>query len=186
MLDSDEVIVAADASVHVAPVGSAGPSDIATALDAAFVDLGYTSDEGITWDPNAEIQEINAHQSFYAIRYIVTGRSLEIGLPLLQWNQESFKLAMGGGSFATTVGPPAFHTYTPPSPSEIYNRALVLEWADGAKNYRLHIPKVMTTDTDAITLARTDAAGLALTFQAVATDGASEYTFITDDPAFAA
>jgi hypothetical protein len=185
-LDADEVVVAGDADVFVAPVGTAGPTTPIAALNVAFVNLGYTSEDGITWTPGMEVNEVRAHQSFYAIRHVVTGRSLEIGMNLLQWNAESFKLAMGGGSFATTAGPPAHYTYTPPAPSEIYYRSLVIDWADGTKHYRLHVPKVMATSVDEITLARAEESGLGLTLAAVATDGAAEFTFLTDDPAFAA
>lgn len=184
-IDADEIVVAGDAGVYVAPVGTAGPTDIATALNASFANLGYTSEDGISWSPGMETTPINTHQSFYAVRHIVTGRSLDIGFELLQWNQESFMLAMGGGEFATTAGPPAYYTYTPPEPSDIYYRALVVEWTDGGKSYRLHVPKVMASDVSEVTLARTDASGLALTLSAVATDGSAEYTFITNDPAFA-
>lgn len=186
MLDADEVVVAADADVFVAPVGTVGPTTPTETPDVAFVHLGYTSEDGITWTPGMEVNEVRAHQSFYAIRHVVTGRTLEIGMNLLQWNAESFKLAMGGGAFTQTAGPPAYTTYTPPAPSEIYYRALVLDWADGTKHYRLHIPKVMATSVDEITLARAEESGLGLTLAAVATDGAAEYTFLTDDPAFAA
>lgn len=185
-VDSDELVVAADASVHVAPVGTTGPSDIATALDAAFVDLGYTSEDGIEMTPSVDINEIRAHQALYPVRRNVTGRSLDLGFTVLQWNQEAIKLAFGGGSFATTVGPPAYHTYTPPAPEDIDYRALALEWQDGTKTYRLHVPKALVTDTSAITLARSDAAGLPLTFSVIATDGADPFSLLTDDPAFAA
>lgn len=187
MLDVDELVVAGDASVNIAPVGTAGPTDIATALNASFVNIGYTSEDGIELTPGMDINEIRAHQALYPVRRIVTGRTLELGLTVMQWNEETIKLAFGGGSVATTPGPPAVYTYTPPdADDEPHFRALVLEWEDGAKVYRLHAPKVMVTDVSGITLARADAAGIPLTFSVVATDGAQPFTFITSDPAFAA
>ena len=186
-LDSDEVVVGASGAVYVAPVGTTGPSDIETALDAAFVSghLGYVSEDGVEITPGMDMAEIPAWQSFYAVRRIVTGRSMEIGFSLLQWNQESIKLAFGGGSFATTAGPPAYYTYTPPAPEDLDYRALVIAWEDDTKSYRLHIPKALVTDAGSLSLTRTDAAALDLTFSLVATDGSNPYTFITNDPAFA-
>jgi hypothetical protein len=184
--DADEIVVGANGSVHVAPVGTAGPADIETALNASFIDLGFVSDDGIEITPGMDSADINAWQSFYPVRRIVTGRTLEIGLTLLQWNEDSIALAFGGGSVSTTAGPPAYYTYTPPSPDEIDYRAMVIEWQDDTKTYRLHIPKVLVTDTSSLSLNRTDPAGLALTFSAQGTDGADVFTLITDDPAFAA
>ena len=184
-LDADEVVIGANGAVYVGAVGSTGPTDIETALDAAFTHLGYVTDDGITLTPGMDTAEINAWQSFYPVRRIVTSRSFDIAIPLLQWNQESIKLAFGGGSFATTAGPPAYYTYTPPSPEEIDYRALVLEWADDTKEYRLHVPKVLVTDAGDLSLNRTDAAALDLTFSLEATDGSNPFTLITNDPAFA-
>lgn len=184
-LDADEVVVGANGTVNVGAVGSTGPTDIETALDGAFTDLGYVSEDGIELSPGMDMTEIAAWQSFYPVRRIVTGRSLEIGFELLQWNQEAIELAFGGGSFATTAGPPAYYTYTPPSPEDLDYRALVIEWEDGTKNYRLHVPKALVTDTSSLNINRSDAAGLGLTFSIEATDGTDPFTFITDDPAFA-
>lgn len=185
-VDADEIVVGASGSVYVAPVGTAGPTDVGTALNAAFVDLGYVSDDGVSITPGMDMSEINAWQSFYAVRRIVTNRSLEVGFTLLQWNESSIKLAFGGGTVTTTAGPPAYYTYSPPDPAEIDYRAVIVEWADGTKDYRLHIPKALVTDTSALSLNRTDPAGLALTFSIQATDGSDPFTLITDDPAFAA
>lgn len=182
-VDADEIVVGANGSVYVAPVGTAGPTDTTTALNASFIDLGYVSDDGVEITPGMDSADINAWQSFYPVRRIVTARTLEISLTLLQWNEDSIELAFGGGSVATNVG---VYTYTPPSPDEIDYRAMVVEWADDTKNYRLHIPKVLVTDTSSLSLNRTDPAGLALTFSAQGTDGASTFSLITDDPAFAA
>lgn len=184
--DANEVLVGASGSVHVAPVGTAGPTDIATALNVAFIDLGYVSEDGVSITPDVDVSDINAWQSFYAVRRIVTGRTLEVAFSLLQWNENSIKLAFGGGSVTTTAGPPAYYTYSPPAPSDIDYRAVVVQWADGTKDYRLHIPKALVTDTSALSLNRTNPAGLALTFSVQATDGANPFTLITDDPAFAA
>lgn len=189
-LDTDEVVVAANAFAYVAPVGTAGPTNIETALPAAWIHLGYTSEDGMTMSPDMDTNEISAHQSFYAIRHVVTGRTLDLGFSLLQWNQDTIKLAFGGGTFATTAadataGTEAYYTYTPPSPEVIDYRALVLHWEDGAKGYRLHVPKVLVTDTSDLTLARSDAAAVDLTFSTIATDGTNPFTFITNDPAFA-
>lgn len=182
-LNADEIVVGADGTVNVAPVGTAGPTDIVTALDAAFVDLGYVSEDGIEMTPGMDITEVPAWQSFYAVRRIVTSRSFDLGFELLQWNETSLVLAFGGGTVATAA---AVHTYSPPSPEVIDYRALVVSWADGTKDYRLHVPKVLVTDTSAINVNRSDAAGISLTFSVQATDGSDPFTLITNDPAFAA
>lgn len=185
-LDTDEIVVGANGAVYVGPVGTTGPTDIATALNAGFLNLGYANEDGVTITPGMDLNEIRAWQSFYPVRRNVTNRTLEIGVSLLQWNEETIKLAFGGGSVATTAGPPAYYTYTPPDPEDLDYRAMVLTWIDGTKDYRLHIPKVLVTDVGDIPINRSDPSGLQLTFALEATDGVSPFTLITDDPAFAA
>ena len=185
-LDADEVVVAGGGAVYVAPVGTAGPTDIATALNVSFDHLGYISEDGVAITPGMDVADVNAWQSFYPVRRTVTGRTLEIGFTLLQWNEDSITLAFGGGTVATVAGPPAVYTYTPPAPEDLDYRAVVVEWEDGTKGYRLHVPKAMVSDTGALSLNRSDPAGLELTFSVVGSDGAQPFSLITNDPAFAA
>lgn len=182
-LDADEVVVAGGGAVYVAPVGTAGPTDILTALNISFEHLGYTSEDGVSITPGMDVADVMAWQSFYPVRRNVTGRSLEVGFTLLQWNEDSIALAFGGGTTTTATG---VHTYTPPNPEDLDYRALVVEWEDGTKGYRLHIPKALVTDVGALSLNRSDAAGLELTFSVVGTDGAQPFSLVTNDPAFAA
>lgn len=185
-LDADEIVVGASGAVYVAAVGTAGPTDTATALAASWQHLGYTSEDGVEIAPGMDMSEINGWQSFYALRRVVTSRSLEIGFELLQWNEHSIKLAFGGGTVTSSgVSPDIVYTYNPPAPSVIDYRAMVVEWADGTKKYRLHVPKSMVTDTGAMNVTRSDAAGIDLTFGIEATDGTNPFSLITNDPAFA-
>jgi hypothetical protein len=182
-LDADEVVIGSNGRVYVAPVGTTGPTDIATALNASFVDLGYASEDGVSFTPSLDTNEIRAWQSFYPVRRAVTSRSFEIGVTLLQWNTESLQLAFGGGSVAVNTG---ISTYTPPDPEDLDYRAMVVTWQDGDKDYRMHFPKVLVTDVGDITIQRSDPAGIELTFAVEATDGTNPFTLISDDPAIVA
>jgi hypothetical protein len=81
-----------------------------------------------------------------------------------QWNEETMKLAFGGGSVAHTAGPPAYHVYTPPPPEEIDYRAMVVEFQDGAEEYRIVVPRGMVSSEVEAQLARTAPADLPVTF----------------------
>lgn len=47
-------------AIYVAPAGSTLPTDATTALDAAFVSLGYVSEDGLTNDNSPESDDIKA------------------------------------------------------------------------------------------------------------------------------
>jgi len=82
----------------------------------------------------------------------------------------------------TAPGP---YSYIPPAPETLASKALVLNWADGSKNYRLYIPSGIVSETVETTLARTAASDLPVTFAAVDPGtGGSIYTLFTNDIAF--
>ena len=78
-----EVRIAGNGGLHVAPVGSTLPTDIATALDAAFVDLGYADEDGATISPSRTVEKIKAWQSRQSLRTSVTEEEITVALNLM-------------------------------------------------------------------------------------------------------
>lgn len=181
--DVDEVLVAGTGHVYLAPVGSTEPTDTTTAWDAAWKELGYTTDDGVTKTPGKTITDIPAWQSFYPVRRIVSGRDFSVAFSLLQWNRDTLAAAYDGGTWATTGG---IHTFTPPDAGSLYQRALGIEATDGSKIYRWVFRQGIISDVGGIQLVRTGAAAIPITFGITAESGTDPFKFVTDDPAFAA
>lgn len=180
--NSDEIVVAANGKVRIAPVGTTQPTTPTGAPVAAWVDLGYTNEDGVTFTDTKEIEDILAWQSFYAVRKIVTGKEATLAFVLEQWNEASVPLAFGGG--AVTQPTPGVWKYVPPDPSTIDYRAMMIDWIDGSKNYRLIMPKGLVTEAVEVNLVRTGGAFLPITFSAVPATGSDPYILLTDDIAF--
>lgn len=186
-----EIVVAGTGKVLVAPVGTVAPVDHSEAWAAAWIDLGFTTEDGVTFNPEMDLSEIMVWQSFYAARRIVTSRTVTAAFQLRQWNKNNVPLAFGGGTVvnvAASAGPPAVlqhYKYTPPAPETIDERALGLEWKDGTKVYRLIIPKGMVSESPETNLVRTDSAVLPITFGVNASDTGDPWYIRTNDPAFA-
>jgi hypothetical protein len=181
--DAAQVVVGANGSVWVAATSGGAPTDVATPLDGDWTDLGFISEDGATFTEGKDITDIGAWQSFYPIRRIITGRSIQLSFALRQWNKDTIEFALGGAVEENT----GEFKYTPPSPEEFEERAVILEWADGTKAYRLYMPRGIVSESVETSLVRTAAADLPVTF--AATDpgaGVDAYTLFTDDPAFAA
>lgn len=182
--DATEVVVGANGRVWVASTTSDAPTDVAaamTTLTGDWTDLGYISEDGATFTEGKEITDINAWQSFYPIRRIITARSVAVSFALRQWSRETIEFALGGTVAANTTE----WKYTPPAPEALDERSITLEWEDGTKSYRLYIPRGIVSENVETQLVRTAAADLAITF--AATDpgvGVDIYTLFTDDPAF--
>ena len=182
--DVSEIVVGANGSIYVAPVGSPLPASIDDPLDdSAWVDLGYASEDGVTWTDGRSLFEVMVWQSFYAARRGVESREGSAAFQLMQWNGENVKLAWGGGDI--TADAEGAYRYTPPSPEDLDERALCVEWSDGSKDYRLVLPRGNVSENVETNLVRTEAAALPITFSLLGSDGADPWFFQTNDPAFA-
>lgn len=164
-VDSTEVTVGASGRVLVAPVGTALPTSMA-ALNVAFKDIGYVSEDGITFTDGKEIEDVLAWQSFYPLRKIIASKSTVVEFVMRQWNEDTVKLAFGGGTISRTAG---VTTYTPPGPEELDSRAMIIEWTDGAETFRLVFPNGLVTGEVSSNVVRTAAADLPLSFEVTPT-----------------
>lgn len=179
-IDTTEIRVGASGSVYVAPVGSTLPVEPDDTLDAAFVDLGATTEDGLTLSPSRTIEKIRAWQSGKAVRTVVTEDELSVAFGLMQWNEETIALAFGGGTFSATTGTAA--KYVPPAAGTVDERAFVFEWVDGDVTSRIVVPRGMVTEIEEITVAKSDAIVLGLTVEVLGSSP-DDFIYYTDDPA---
>lgn len=172
-LTADEVFIAGGGHVYVADVGATEPTDTTTAWDADWVELGYTTEDGVTITPGQTITDIPAWQSRYPVRRIVTAENFETSFSLLQWNQDTLSLALRGGTWVGDV-------YTPGAAGVVDERALGIEAIDGDKIARIIIPRGMVTTVGGINMTRTGANPIPITFSALATESDDPFTVIAD------
>lgn len=179
----EEVVVAADGDLFVAPVGTTPPATIAAVVtEPTWTKLGYTNEDGVTFLDGKTLEPIQAWQEFYPLRFIVTEKVASLAFVLIQWNADTVPLAFGGG--AVVEDAPGAYSYEAPDPSIIDERAAILQWADGDKDYRLLIPRVMVTENVETNLVRTSEAGLPITLGVLGTTGVAPWKLQTNDPAF--
>lgn len=181
-INADQIVVGGNGTIWVAPLATAQPTTPTAAPAAAWLKLGYVTDEGATITDTKAINDILAWQSFYPVRKIIASREFTISYGLLQWSQDTIKVALGGGTITNPAA--GVFKFVPPAPETVDYRMMMLDWVDGTKNYRLIIPKGLAVETVNPTVARTDAAILPVTFAAVPASGVDAYTLYTDDPSF--
>lgn len=181
MTTAANILVGAGGSVFVGPVGAVLPTDLATALDPSFADLGFISEDGITLSASTDVTDIAAFQSLLPVRKIVTGRNFDLSLTLREWQEQTLLLAFGGGEVSEPSA--GIYRYDPPTAGDaLYERAMVVEWRDGAKNYRLVINRGTVSEAVETSITRTSAADLPITFSVLDDDGETYY-LLSDDPA---
>lgn len=188
--NADQITVALTGAVHVAPYSEALvlPTTPTAALPAAFEELGYTTEDGVTFTATPEIEDINAWQKSTPVRRIVTARQAQASFSLEQWNRDTFALAFGGGIWTTIAGPPVTYRYDPPADNDsLAEYAMVIDFADGTRNGRAVILRGNITEAVETQLVRNAAAVLPITFGALTPDDEDRsWFYLSDDPAFTA
>lgn len=181
-IDAKEIRVAGTGRVYVSlqdpDIPVTAPTTLA-ALNEKWFDLGYTSDDGVTLGLDRTSKKVTAWQSRRPVRIYYVDQAESVKFDLLQWNEETLRLAFGGG--AVTEPTPGVYRYDFPNPEATDERALVVDWFDGDYTYRFVAPKGQVSDKTETKLTRNDAAGLPVMFDVIST---APY-IITNDPAFA-
>lgn len=183
--DASELVVASNGSINVAPVGSTLPTAVTASLAAAFVDLGYASEDGVTLNVAPEINEFGAWQSRQPVRRELAGQEVTLSFALEQWNANTVKLSFGGG----TITNPSGGTYRYELPEEsaaLEEKALVVDWQDGpSRSFRLVCPRGNVTEGVETNLVRSGLALLPITFKALEqADGSTPAYILSNDVAF--
>lgn len=183
-LVSGQVRVAGTGELFLAPVGTALPTTVDGAPNAAFKGYGYTTDDGVTLSKSVDRDGVAAWQSATPVRYIITGSELTVACTFLQSNEDILKLWLSSGDFASDGGT-GYRADVPVDPIG-QQFAMMLEWKDDTITSRLVAAKVEVTDTGDVTVAR-EAQAFPVTLSVLPPDSGSVLaTWLTSDPAFAA
>ncbi|MEC4016407.1 phage tail tube protein [Streptomyces sp. H27-D2] len=166
-----EIRVAGTGKILVAPAGTAAPADTLVAWDPVkWKDLGFTTTDGIKFNKKDKLDPVDTWQSVSPARFIYSDRDLTVKFQLLQMNKDTLPFFMGGDPIeaGAAAGQYKFNLSTSPKSDE---RALGIEFTDGTlATYRFIIPRGQVTDTEEITLTRSGAIKLGVTFTAIAVD----------------
>ena len=141
-LDASKIRVAGSGAIWYAPTGTALPTDSTTALDAAFVNIGYAQD-GFELDQTIKNQEVNAWQTAEVVKVINTGITRKVMCEALEMNKATVGLAWGGATI--TPGTAGVYTLTIPNAQLTKEFILVADWNDGTKSQRVVIKRAALT-----------------------------------------
>lgn len=181
--DADKILIAGSGTVYASPttgVTITAPTAIDDAVDTDLIELGYVSEDGLTFTEEKETAEIRAWQAAYPVRRLVTSRTFSVSLALMEWKRETVKAAFGGGTFTETTADTEFK-YEPPAEDDLYEMSFLIDFNDGTRDFRLWVPKAIVTDLGEITMRRNEAALFPITFEAISDGTAAPWALFTDD-----
>ncbi|AYD81615.1 major tail protein [Streptomyces phage Kromp] len=182
--DADNVRAALDGSIYLAPKGTTAPADLTTPWGAAWVDLGFMSDDGVSMEYSTDVEDINAWQSLSPVRRILTSVNMTLGFTAIELKASTITAYFPDSTITEVSEGTVYRLDIPaaPGPAEW---AIGLEWRDGDITNRLVIPRGEITDRGAISLGRSAAVGLEMTVSAYASSAPEIATWLSNDPAWA-
>ncbi len=164
-LNASEIRVAGTGRVLFAPPNTPPPANFTTDWAAPWVDLGYTSVEGVKFVKKDKLDPIDTWQTVAAIRYVYSDRDLSVKFVLLQLNADTLPFFFGGGSVQSDATGLSYRIAAAPQVTE---KALGVEFRDGPDiTHRFVIARGVVTETDETALTRTAAVKLGVTFTAL-------------------
>lgn len=180
---TNQIRVAGTGKLYVAPVGTAAPTDVTTAWGAGWQDLGFTDESGVVMGKKDSWDSITLWQATVPARKVPKSRSFTAKFNMQQINAVTLPLWAGGGTVATNGA--SGYLYTIAESLTSYERSLGIEWSDnnGSITTRIIVPRGQVTDTTDISLSRTKAADLGITYEALGLDGVTPLVYwYSNDP----
>lgn len=182
-LVTENIVIGGTGRIYTAPEGTPLPTHLTAPLDAAFVDTGYTTDDGAKFTDGKTTNDVRPWQSFYPVRTHVTEREGMIEFTMLEWKAENIVLAYGGGGF--TEPQPGEFRYHPPSPETLDIRAVVLDVVDGDRNFRFSIARAFVTSNTESDFTKSGPSLLPVTLMVLANGDEDPWNADSDDPSWA-
>lgn len=101
MATAANVLVGVTGSVYVAPTGTALPTTVDGALNAAFDDVGYISEEGVVTSTSTDTNDIKAWQNGDTVRRVQTAHDYSVAFTMLETNPTALELYYGNFTTGT-------------------------------------------------------------------------------------
>lgn len=180
-LDGTQIRIAQTGSIYVAPVGTTAPTNATTALNAAFKQLGYATEDGVTITPNVDLNPIMSWQSAAPTAYGLNEASFEFSFVLQQTNRDVTGQYFFGSSWTMGASGVASMSITSNPTISQLTVAFVVEYTDSAGSaVRYYVPRAICTDRQEIQLTRSDEVAYGLTYVALDTSGSLGTIFTND------
>lgn len=177
--DVTKVRVALTGKVWVADLGATVPADINAAPNASWTDLGYTTEDGITFSLEQQTQDIPGWQSLEPLRIIVTAEPKSFAFTLRQLEKATWTTTFGG----SVTGSAGNWTWSPPSPGVQTQKMYLLEFEDGSLDYRFIYRNCQQQGAREMVFNRSDAVNLPLEYRVLAASP-NAWALQTNDNAF--
>lgn len=131
--DATKIRVGVTGAIYVAPTGTAAPTDATAALNAAFKELGYIDENGVTESQGITSNKIKAWQNSDIVRTVQTEHDLTYKFAALESNTDVLAQMYPAGQITG---------------AQRLGQEWVLHVVDGVNKVRVYVPNGQITNID--------------------------------------
>lgn len=176
MGDVTQVLAGSGGIVSVAPLNTALPTTTAATLNAAFVDVGIISEDGLSTNATADYVEIKQWDGS-TVRKTRTSFDPTFSFTMLETNKTTLGLYWSGSTVVANSGESKMEI----APFTTDRRAFVLDVEDGTRIIRYVLPVAEVTDRQEIVHRNDQAVAYAVTITAYPDDNGTAVYWYTDE-----
>lgn len=172
----------------VAPVATAAPTNVSTALNAAFKALGFVSEDGLTESTDRSSDKIKAWGGD-VVKFTQSDYAATFTFALIQaMDGDVLKLIYGSDN--VTITPPTVSTGTlttiTAKSDMLPVQSFAFELKDGTNRVRIYVPKGQITAVEEINYNDTDVVAFAVTLDTLKHETLGYFQKFVDDGVFSA
>lgn len=168
-LTADNVRVGVTGGIYFAPISTTLPTDTETALNVAFVEVGYISDDGVTQSISTDVNEIKAWQNGDTVRKVQTSHDVTYAFTMIE--SSAAALTAYYGNYSSGV--------VEITGDQLDHQAMVLEVEDGDHVIRIALPDAQITDRGDVVYQNGEEVGYPVTVTAYPdSSGVKAYMYI--------
>ncbi|WP_457659174.1 phage tail tube protein [Streptomyces microflavus] len=179
-LNANAVRVAVTGAAYVAAPKSTLPTDSTSGWGAAFTDIGWISDDGITESNSTDATEIKGWQGGQTVRKVISSSEMTFQFTAIETSKTVLELYHKGSKVATVSGKSVL-AIKAPGPDR---RTFGFDVIDGDAHIRIVIPDGEVTETGDITYKSDEAVAYELTITAYPGPDGTVAIKYSDDPAW--
>ncbi|MDH4158651.1 MAG: hypothetical protein OEV62_00155 [Actinomycetota bacterium] len=171
-LTAANVQVGVTGAVYFAPSGTAVPTNPTDALNGAFLDVGYISEDGVTTSTSIDVTDLVAWQNADVVRKIQTGHDYTVAWTMLETSENTLELYYGNYTDAGAYGTAEVKG------EQGYRGAFVIHVIDDTNLVRIAIPDGQVTEKGDVSIVNGDAISYPITITCYPdTSGVKAYVY---------
>lgn len=146
-LDAQKVRVAVTGAVYAGPTSATAPTSATSSVPAAYNDMGYISEDGVTEAYDEDVQDIQAWQGGAIVRTLISSSKASLSFTMIESKASTLELYHKGSTMEAVTDGYKIDVKLP----NVVRKKFILDVLDGSTHLRIYVPDGEVTERGEIT-----------------------------------